>query len=276
MTAGTNEFFPRLDVACLSDRGAIRENNEDALLAMPDEGCFLVTDGMGGGDAGEDASRIVVEALSEALRGCGNSSPGERKLIVQQALLDANSRSGRYRMRHGYDAMGSTVVLLLLDSWDPQTAQVCHVGDSRMYCFRNRELFRLTEDHNVRNELKVKCPMRVGGMNALTRAIGVADTVRPEWHPISLCRDDILLLCSDGVSSMLSDEVLTETIADGGESGEIVSRIRDKVFQRGAEDNFSMICIRIISQPPPRQVGAEDVLESDYLLNHTAERISCI
>lgn len=273
MTDRANEYFPQLDIACFSDRGSVRENNEDSLLAMPEEGCFLIADGMGGCDAGEEASRIVAESLSEALRGCADSSPGERKLIVQQALTDANSRIGGYRRAHGLRSMGSTAVLLLLDSWNAQSAYVCHIGDSKMYCFRNQELFRLTEDHNVRNELRIKAPTGEGLMNALTRAVGVADVIRPEWQPISVCLGDILLLCSDGVSSMLSDDMLSRIFSAGGESREIVSRIREKVFQRGAEDNFSMICARVVSQPPPRQVAPDDLLESDYLLNISAERI---
>ena len=163
-----------VEVAAMSDMGRIRKNNEDSFLSEPEAGCFVVADGMGGGAAGEVASEMVITNLRKAATSTAEDSPGCRKYALQQALHKANASVVNYRDSHHYSAMGSTVVMLVLNPWKAEDAFVCHIGDSRLYCFRGGELFCVTRDHSVRNEMKSKgidksIPEKVA--KALTRVI---------------------------------------------------------------------------------------------------------
>ena len=111
--------FNWMTVAADSDRGLVRKENEDSYAVLPEDGCCIVSDGMGGGSAGEIASQIIVEYLSDAISGTVSDSPGSRKYAIQQAIHGANRKIREYANSHKYAQMGATLALLLLDSWHP-------------------------------------------------------------------------------------------------------------------------------------------------------------
>jgi len=270
-----NSLYGYIEFATMTDMGRIRNNNEDSLLAVPEGGCFVVADGMGGGDAGEVASATVVECLQEAVCSVAEDSPGCRKYAVQQSLHKANDTVNAYRVAHQFAAMGSTVVLILLDPWNAEAPLVCHVGDSRLYCLRNGELFGVTFDHSVGNEMRRKGlkqpPEKVA--KALTRVIGGSGLLVPEWQRIALCPNDLFLLCSDGIMAVLSDSDIEQVMNEKGSPQEIVDELKERVLAGGAPDNLTAICLRVAEQlPPPLEVDQFEREESDHLLKVAEER----
>ena len=270
-----NETYGYVDIASVSDMGKVRGNNEDAFLCMPEAGCFVVADGMGGGDAGEVASETVVNCLRQAVENTAQDSPGCRKYAIQQSLHKANGSIVAYRNAHNFAAMGSTVVMLVLNPWNAEEPFACHVGDSRLYCLRNGELFQVTRDHSMANEMKnkgVKKELPVKVAKALTRVIGCDGLLVPEWQKVSLCPNDIFLLCSDGVL-VLSDVEIEQIMKDRQEPQAIVDEIKSKVLDGGAPDNFTAVCVRVSAQlPEPEAIDDCEKEESDLLLKVAEER----
>ena len=270
-----NDDFAFLKAAWISDAGLRREQNEDALLAMPRQGCFVVADGMGGGEAGEVASRIIVETVAEAFAAAEVLSPGERKFLFQQCLRRARNGIVAFREQRQFSSMGSTVAGVLFDPWDPCRAWSCHVGDSRVYCLREGELFRITMDHSVgavmrRGKVDMK-QIRAGWDHVLTRVIG-SGCLLPEWNELGVAARDLFLICSDGVYNELDEDCLAALLGSADSIGDKLEELRCRILRNGARDNFTMIGIEIAGAlPPARYVPEIERRESDFLLQ-VAER----
>ncbi|MBQ9368987.1 MAG: serine/threonine-protein phosphatase [Victivallales bacterium] len=267
--------YSYLEYAAMSDMGRVRGNNEDSFLCAPEAGCFAVADGMGGGDAGEVASATVVECLKKAVESTALDSPGCRKYAIQQSLHKANGTVVKYRDSHGFKSMGSTVVMLVLNPWKADEPFVCHVGDSRLYCFRDGEMFCITRDHSVGNEMKSKgikevLPDKMA--KALTRVIGGSGLLVPEWQKIAMCPNDLFLICSDGIL-VLPDEEIEQVMKEKKEPQTIVDELKTRVLAAGAPDNLTAICIRAANELPlAEEVDKYDREESDLLLKVAEER----
>lgn len=266
--------FDCVEHVCLTHPGLVRENNEDSLLGLPADGVYAVADGMGGGEAGEVASRYVVHALRHLLKDSETESPGERKYRVLQGAKEANKAICQHAADHHYASMGSTMVCFLLDPWKSDRAWVSHVGDSRAYCFREGELFRLTADHTVGAELKGGAENGALG-HVLTRALGTASSHELEWSELALCPGDIFLLCSDGLYGMTNDEVLGDLLrAEGtGDLPILADRLLQCALDGGGKDNITLILLRVKKEMPPDEETLDplDVAESDHL-GEMAER----
>lgn len=184
-----------------SQQGSHSDSNEDACFAMPNLGLFAVADGVGGGPAGELASRTVIETL-QGLLGTVVLSVSEIERAIQQANINvlglANTR--------GLKGMASTLVL----AWcAPSTVTCFSVGDSRIYRFRDGELRQLTTDHVKSVTRKDRAPKLM-----VTRALGVKDEMDVdinEWDHLS---GDVLILMSDGISDPLQDNELGAILAE--------------------------------------------------------------
>lgn len=272
------DFISYLNSGVYSDMGLVRSNNEDNYLLLPEDGIFAVMDGMGGGDAGEVASLLIRDCLAQAATNSRSESPGERKYAVQQALHKAHSAILDYTAQNNYKAVGSTFVGILFDPWDPETAYVCHIGDSRLYCLRNGELFQITVDHTVGNEMLHKKQSTAGVnpklLHVLTRVVGVKPTISPQWTQISVCSGDRYLLCSDGVWGLVSDDKLAEFLSAGKDIPSTLTNIRKQVLLNGANDNFTAVIIDVsdnqLTTFTPDPIDKE---ESDLLLKVAEERI---
>ena len=268
-------IYAYVEVAAISDMGRVRDNNEDSFLCVPEAGCFAVADGMGGGDAGEVASATVVECLKKAVESSATDSPGCRKYAIQQSLHKANGTIVKYRDAHGFSSMGFTVVMLVLNPWNAEEPFVCHVGDSRLYCLRDGEMFCVTRDHSMGNEMKSKgikdaIPERIA--KALTRVIGGSGLLVPEWQKAAMCPNDLFLICSDGIL-VLADAEIEQVMKEKKEPKAIVEELKARVLTAGAPDNLTAICIRVANQLPlPEDVDKYDREESDLLLKVAEER----
>ena len=244
-----------------TDQGLRRSSNEDGWCVREDLGLFTVTDGMGGHVAGEVASRLVLEQLEHHIEDTqpvqvGSevavpSSPGSlsgRRLDA--GLLEANQRIAREIARdsklHG---MATTAVAVLIH--DTGNA-VAHVGDSRAYAHRRGEISRLTADHSwVEDQvraglLSAKNAQNHPHRNIVTRAIAGTEGLSVESSRLSLQAGDRLLLCSDGLTTVVSDSeieaILTRNVGPGTACDELIARANEE----GGPDNITAIVVDIL------------------------------
>ena len=184
-----------------SAQGKHSNQNEDACYARPDKGLFAVADGVGGGPAGELASRRTIEILSEQL----DSGEVKQDLILR-AIQTANGEVKEYASKTGNEGMACTLAL----AWINGTGLHCfHVGDSRIYRLRGQVLEQLTQDHAA---LVVKSDARL--KSVITRAIGIKVDIDAEISSFEWQNSDVLVLMSDGVSDKLSNTDILRIMTD--------------------------------------------------------------
>jgi PPM family protein phosphatase len=233
-----------LDIRCAgrSDIGLKRQNNEDALVVEGSLGVLAVADGMGGASSGEVASQIFAETVLEVF---ANVGPSDKTIgeMVQEVFLFANERILRHAAEEpGRRGMGCTAEVLAVREGNYVLG---HVGDSRTYLFRQGVLRQMTKDHSVVQEqldqgiLTPEEARTNAFRNVISRAVGVKDTL-----PVDLVRGtaqpgDIFLLCSDGLTDMVEEElirkILSLTVALGAKADQLVREAR----AAGGYDNIT-------------------------------------
>jgi serine/threonine protein phosphatase PrpC len=234
----------------LTDVGRRRESNQDSLLVAPERGLYAVADGMGGHAAGEVASHIAIEALSEVLRDVAfltdhtdSQTAGTR---LQGAFVEGNQRICDSVVTRGeWRGMGTTIVALVTLG---DRAVIGHVGDSRAYLLRDGKLRRLTNDHSwvseqvrmglMTDEEAHRHPMR----NIVTRALGNRPALDVDINESEAVPADVFLLCSDGLNSMLTDVEITETLQANRQDPETAcQKLVEAANAKGGEDNITVI-----------------------------------
>jgi serine/threonine protein phosphatase PrpC/CRP-like cAMP-binding protein len=242
-----------------TDVGRTRGHNEDSYLCDPTLGLYAVADGMGGHAAGEVASSLAMQALSAAARrdrdfvddfthGDGSVRPEDIKNLLGAAVNAANAEvyaaAQAAPERRG---MGTTLTALLLVG---RRAFIAHVGDSRLYLVRGQEVRQLTEDHSVINELKRRGRLRpevlekIPNKNAVTRAVGVFETVEVDTFQVLAAPGDRFVLCSDGLHRYFQhDSDLAALIK--GDDEEATGRMIAWANERGGVDNITAIVITL-------------------------------
>ena len=237
----------KIDAHALTNVGKVRKNNEDAVLLLPKTQCYVVSDGMGGGKAGEVASAMMVQEIETTLVR-SSMIPAEREGLVIRSAYKVNELIRDYAERHNYSSMGATFVCLLMDTWHPSMATVFHAGDSRIYRIREKEIEQITEDHTVAAASKVDegklAPMFRG---VLTNALGTGSEFFLERTAIDVQNDDIYIVCSDGLSRMVPDSnilYICETLQN--ETSETICKeLIDTALNCGGRDNVSVIVVKI-------------------------------
>jgi serine/threonine protein phosphatase PrpC len=244
----------------VTDVGRKRKGNEDSLFVNPEQHLFVVADGMGGHAAGEVASKIAVEAINEFI--CLTS--GDEEITWPFGLDENISYDGnrlktaiRYanrkvldatKERTEYEGMATTVAAVLVDG---ETANLGHVGDSRVYLFHDSALKQLTNDHSWVNEQLQSGvisadqarshPLR----NVVTRALGGKADLQVEMQFHKMSPGDVLLVCSDGLTTMLADDQIARIF---GESGADIEKAAKSLVAesnaRGGEDNITVLLIQ--------------------------------
>lgn len=246
----------------MTDPGRVRAQNEDALAYSPEHGYAILADGMGGYNAGEVASgtavAVMVDILDEKLA-AGHESP---RHLLADAVQSANAEVFRSALsRPEYQGMGTTLVAAMFKRG---RLLVAHVGDSRLYRLRGGMLVRMTNDHSVVQEqlnagmLDAQAAALSPDRHLLTRALGVEPQVSADIaeHPVQ--RDDLYLLCSDGLTDMLADPEIAALLVSQGQGLEAACRqLVQTANERGGHDNISVLLVRVLALP-----GAEDGLFS--------------
>jgi protein phosphatase len=231
-----------VDTIVCTDVGRQRRSNEDSSYASAP--VFVVADGMGGAQAGEVASQMVVEAFDQGLPEDG--SPEERlSVVVQKANQEIYARS---RSDAASAGMGTTVTAAYLDD---DAVVLAHVGDSRGYLLRDGELSRLTEDHSLVEELlrggklteeeALDHPQR----SVITRALGIEPIVEIDTWTYPLRAGDVVLLCSDGLTSMLSEQQVQQVLAETPDLAEAGGRLIAEANAAGGRDNITVVLFRV-------------------------------
>ncbi|MEA2199103.1 MAG: family protein phosphatase [Solirubrobacteraceae bacterium] len=226
----------------LTHTGLQRRENEDSVLASPP--LFVVADGMGGAQAGEVASQIAVDAFAEGLPDEG--SPEERLASVAHT---ANQRIyERSRTESERAGMGTTLTAAYLGEND---LSIAHVGDSRAYLFRDGELTRLTQDHSLMAELirrgklteeeAADHPQR----SIITRALGPEPDVAVDTWTYPVKAGDVILLCSDGLTSMISEAQVAEILRTSPGLDRAAQALIDEANRAGGRDNITVILFRL-------------------------------
>ncbi len=251
-----------IDAYGLTDVGKKRKHNEDAYALDEAEGLFIVADGMGGHAAGEVAAKITVETIGEFIAATRQKEEAtwpfkynhelhfnSNRLAI--AIEKANERvMSAVAAQPWLKGMGTTVVAGLLNE---KILSLAHVGDSRAYLYRAGELTRLTDDHSwvheqvsagILTEEEAKThPLK----NVVTRALGGGPSVAPDLREMEFSRGDAFLLCSDGLTTMLSDEEIRDSIAgDETRSAELLCQgLVDLANDKGGVDNITVVYVRI-------------------------------
>ena len=249
-----------LEIVLRTDTGRVREHNEDAVFANPHLGLIVLADGMGGYNAGEVASSMaatrVAAELETSLAARGPHVPdgaaGEAFAghCLRDAIADANAAIFQAAQDDArYAGMGTTLVATLF--FDDRLV-VAHVGDSRLYRFRDGTLAQLTHDHSLLQEqidsglLSVEEARHSLNRNLVTRALGVDPLVEVELaeHPVQ--PGDLYLLCSDGLNDMVPDEEIALALqALSGNLELAAQQLVEMANDNGGRDNVSLILIRV-------------------------------
>ncbi|MBP1611440.1 MAG: protein phosphatase [Acidobacteria bacterium] len=234
--------------AGLTDRGRLRPHNEDSLLVEAEHGLFAVADGMGGHAAGEVASHLAIEAVRASLADAPRAD-GDMPARLRDAIEEANRRiAEQIEQQPECRGMGTTLVVAVSAG---QRCWIAHIGDSRAYLIRDAQITQLTADHSFVNEL-VRLGMlsreqaaRDPRRNVVTRALGSGAMVVPEIHEYRVEPGDTLLLCSDGLNTMLADERILAVALEAGAALEaICAGLIAAANAAGGEDNISVVAIR--------------------------------
>jgi protein phosphatase len=254
-----------------TDVGRRRDHNEDQVLVSHELGLYAVADGMGGHSAGDVASSIAAAALEEFfweeqdvgddIEGLDGLADGAVRLVkaVHHCNREVFSRSGRSANQGG---MGSTVVAVHVDE-EAEVIHIVHVGDSRCYRIRHEEIELMTADHSMINEALRLNPnlsddiLRQLPSNVVTRALGTKENVQPDVRTEPLCKGDLYLLCSDGLSGEVADEDLLFGVLESEDLEDGCELLVAMANEAGGRDNISAVLVRVDKGKTPPPPGAE-------------------
>lgn len=257
-----------LEFAAKTDIGLVRSHNEDAIAISSKCGLAILADGMGGYNAGEVASGIATSVLKESLEerlqsqhwnARSNWSKRIQQFMVESIVHANGSIIEAARIEPSYSGMGTTLVAALFHH---NKAIVAHVGDSRAYRLRQGELVQITRDHSLLQEqidaglVSEEGAKFAQNRNLITRAMGIDYDVEVEIHEHQTEDGDIYLLCSDGLSDMLSAQEIVSMVTKAGLTIEtICDALVDKANQNGGRDNISVVLIKVKSENPEAKQG---------------------
>jgi serine/threonine protein phosphatase PrpC len=230
-----------------TDVGRGRPENEDRLLVDDERGLYAVADGMGGHRAGEVASATAVEALQDAFL---DGRPLDRAVEAANAAVFAKAAED-IALR----GMGTTLTAVALQ--DGHSALLGHVGDSRAYLMRDGSVAQVTDDHSLVEQL-----VREGRLSPeeahthpqraiITRALGIDPEVQVDTYRVDLKAGDRLLICSDGLTNMLSDDTIAATLRRHADPQQAADTLVDMANQAGGDDNISVVILDALADAAP-------------------------
>ncbi len=265
----------------MTDVGLQRDHNEDSYAVLNEYGLFIVADGMGGHRAGDVASRIATDSISEFFRSTANDdatwpiafdanlTEDENRLL--SGILIANRRIFERSIRSRECAgMGTTVVGAVF-SRRRNRLYVGHVGDSRAYRVRGGTIQQLTRDHSLINDYLMAMPEMTEEQraelpkNVITRALGMHDNVNVDLMSDEPKIGDVYLLCSDGLSGMITDEQIRDVVVSSSDASEVCQRLIAQANENGGDDNITVLVVRIdddveINEEQTQQIPAAQLL----------------
>lgn len=229
-----------------TDVGKKRAQNQDSIFFTdmpigPLPNLYIVADGMGGHKAGDVASKTAIECVTEYVKESTITNP---VTVLKRAIIFANDKVLKMSQeKEDYSGMGTTFVAAVIDE---DNMYVVNIGDSRLYVI-DEAIRQITLDHSLVEEL-----IRTGQLdrnkgrnhpekNIITRALGIAQEVVPDFFEVTLKQEDKVLLCSDGLSNMIEDDEIKDIVMENGDLETAVSKMIDRANYYGGKDNISVI-----------------------------------
>lgn len=239
------------EICTQTDQGLIRKNNEDAVAFDPHTGLCLLADGMGGYNAGEIASGMAVAFINSEL---GRWLAQERQATAKEVrrameVCTENANHSIFnaaRSNHDYEGMGTTLVVGVFQEG---RLLLGHIGDSRCYRLRGQAFQQITKDHSLLQEqidaglLTPEQALASPNKNLITRALGVEDAVRVEINEHRTEVGDVYMMCSDGLSDMLSSADMALILAAPGKLPHKALQLVEAANQNGGRDNISVVLV---------------------------------
>ncbi len=249
--------------AGMTDVGIVREHNEDSLLLMPDYRVVAVADGMGGHRSGDVASQLAVSTLSDFFSitvGHDGTWPfpadpnlTEEENYIVTGLRLANRRIFDRSLKRIADfGMGTTIVAAMFTKTADRIT-VGHVGDSRCYRIRDDEIIQLTRDHSLVSDARQMAPwmtdeeIRQLPQNVITRALGIREDVLVDLVTDDALLGDIYILCSDGLSGMVTDEQMHEIVRTTKSIEDACRELIERANLLGGTDNITAVIARVVA-----------------------------
>jgi protein phosphatase len=232
-----------------TDPGRRRKHNEDAYLVMEDHGVFAIADGMGGYAAGEVASQLAVDVISEAFKTSTFTGDAKAELprrgdeLVRSIEMSNTAIYTQSRANEAQYGMGTTIVSARF-SPNKQRVYIAHVGDSRCYRLRGDELVQLTTDHTL-GAVGITGP----AASKLSRAVGIQEAVEVDLRVDAPRVGDHYILCSDGLSKMVPEPMIKDIVRASTDLDATVEKLVETANERGGRDNVTVILIRV--EPAP-------------------------
>lgn len=285
----------KLTVVGRSDVGKVRTNNEDTFviadlsrsskidtaegeksLDVPEQGMLLaVSDGMGGEQAGEVASALVVESLQNELKNAASEAGGaEFSKIIDTAVAAANRDVMAAAQEPGRKGMGATLTAAFLHK---DTAYIAEVGDSRAYLIRGHRIRQMTKDQSF-----VQLLLDAGAIsadeaksyphkNVILQAMGQRPDIQAAIGKLTLRRDDQLLLCSDGLSNKVQDSEMRDVLDSSATLEEACGKLIAMANERGGEDNVTVLLARVSGDDLVKFKGDESVTQTFEIVRDFAQ-----
>jgi PPM family protein phosphatase len=247
----------RITTILRTDKGRVRDHNEDFVAEAPELGLVVLADGMGGHNAGEVASELAVNTILDSVRAGWqyrnemNSGQAAPEVALLRKAIEVAHTAIRDKAdgQPQYEGMGTTVVACLVHA---DMVVIAHVGDSRIYRMHSGTFKQITQDHSLIEDLIAKGfysreeARQNVRRNILTRALGSGDSVTVDVHVEPASAGDLYLLCSDGLTEMVSDEQIVLTLNSFSDSLEqVADRLISLANQNGGKDNVSVALVRV-------------------------------
>jgi serine/threonine protein phosphatase PrpC len=248
----------KIRYAAKTDVGMKRTHNEDYFSLMEDEQLFIVADGMGGHSSGEVASRMAAETVSEFYQRTKDEDATwpykmDRSLSYIENRLVCGIKLANYKIYEAaskdirFKGMGTTIVTCLING---DKIYIAHVGDSRCYRLRNAKVEQVTRDHSLLEDYKDAKPdmteeeeRNFPHKNVITRALGMRDSVQVDIRTDEVMDGDTFLLCSDGLSGMVQDDLILQILNTAEDLEKSVAELVDQANRAGGTDNITTLVL---------------------------------
>ena len=222
-----------MHVGFKSDKGLRRTNNEDACFVMLPDKVYVVADGVGGSNAGEIASRTAVNEIAN--------------YITEHPIAEATNK---YAIEENSGMATTVVIVYAIDN----KAYITNIGDSRAYLYRHGKLIQLTEDHTYVNTL-VKAGILSREQaevderkNVITKALGAEPTVEPDFFQVEIMKDDIFVICTDGLYDEVENGEMIEVLNKNQSMSDVCTELINRANKNGGRDNITVICLKVTEE----------------------------
>lgn len=241
-----------IKTAYITDKGLNPQYtvNEDSYLILEEDGVFAVADGVGGANAGDLASQTALRTISKLIRDArGERQPKNSSLDFVKTLIDAGNDAIYDLGKERQQQIATTIAVMIIED---DYAIIGHVGDSRIYVFRDAKLIQLTKDHSklqnlIDNRLITAAEqMEFRERHVITKALGAEPSVEPDIQKVILRNKDIFVLCTDGIYIHNSDEEMIANIEQNkNKLFRICEGFKQNCYEKGAKDNLTAVVLKI-------------------------------